>query len=78
MEGQKTDWGKISTIETDLGKVHATYRDLVERVVNTRATHLDCLAMAFMAETGCKVEEIELVEKQGPSTICWIYRKREK
>jgi hypothetical protein len=48
-------------------------------ILETRMTHLESLARVFMKDTGCKVEEIELVEQfdWDNKTVRWWYQRRQ-
>lgn len=50
--------------------------DHAERCADVQAKHLQFLAMAFMEQTGCRPDEVELVQEIRGFQMVWWFRKR--
>jgi hypothetical protein len=49
----------------------------VHQVAEQQTLHLEALARVFLADTGLRADEIELVQRQQGIETVWFYRKRQ-
>lgn len=55
-----------------------TIENIIKKATEMRGKHLDIFALAFQQALGCRLDEIELVQKNRGNEIIWCYRKKEQ
>lgn len=67
----------MATLEENTNKLRDILMDKVTESLEIRYELLEKFSMSFLAETGLKATECELVEKYTATEIVYYFRKRE-